>query len=410
MTDYYYQARYDDPSEEDDLSGEDRRRRPRPDPAYEFPADRDFFARRRDLLDLVPARDNRPAGEAPDDSDAGFRGDAADPRLPAVYDPDASAYHDDGYVARDGPAYDAAGYGETEAADQYDPPDYDDEPDSGQSGDRWDEPDVDAGSEPYVPPPMAPDRVSVADAGRQAARRIRFDPTQERGAGHYSAAHRHSRLVRTLKFALPGIALAGILAFLAFIQFAPAPDDAIITLSGINVESESVTMQTPHISGFDGTKRAYEVRAAHAIQDLSNPKIVTMEDINAHLRMDDGETAHLRATTGTYNDDTKKMVLSKGISLETTNGYKATLEDAQVDVGTSQMASSNPVTIVTEQATVKANAMELRDSGKYIMFKNGVTVFFTPPPEKAADDQQTDAPAPAAETPADPAATTGGST
>ena len=104
------------------------------------------------------------------------------------------------------------------------------------------------------------------------------------------------------------------------------------------------------------------------------------------------------------------MVLSKGISLETTNGYKATLEDAQVDVGTSQMASSNPVTIVTEQATVKANAMELRDSGKYIMFKNGVTVFFTPPPEKAADDQQTDAPAPAAETPADPAATTGGST
>ncbi len=207
-------------------------------------------------------------------------------------------------------------------------------------------------------------------------------------------------MVRILKFALPAVAVTGILVFLAFVQFAPAPDDAIIKLSGINIESDSVTMQTPHINGFDGIRRAYEVTAARAIQDLSNPKIVTMEEIVARLKMDDGATAHLKATTGTYNDDTKKMVLSKGISVETTNGYKATFEDAQIDINTSEMTSSKPLTITTEQAVVKANAVDFKDNGKHVLFKNGVTVFFTPPPE--TKDGEAAAPA-ATATPATPA-------
>ena len=105
------------------------------------------------------------------------------------------------------------------------------------------------------------------------------------------------------------------------------------------------------------------------------------------------------------------LATEKGISLDTTNGYKATLEDAQIDIGASVMTTSNPVTIVTDKATVKAHAMELKDNGKYIMFRNGVTVVFTPPEEEeAADGQKTDGAAPAAEAPANPPATTDGST
>ncbi|SDB51289.1 LPS export ABC transporter periplasmic protein LptC [Bauldia litoralis] len=382
MTDYYYQSKDEDLPEE----GEERRPR-RLSPADQYPADRAFFTADGDPLPRDP-EDDVPADDGEAASGYGDR---------TAYDLDLVPVEaDDAYPsdADDPLDWDAEGAEGGPYAEDYDPdPDDDGEP----------------YSPPLLPAPTAGGRVSVAESGMAAARRIRFDPTQERGAGHYTSARRHSRLVSVLKFALPGIALVGILAFLGFVQFAPAPDDAVITLSGINVESESVTMQTPHISGFDGTKRAYEVRAARAIQDLGNPKIVTMEEIVAQLRMDDGETAHLTATTGTYDDDTKQMVLSKGIALKTTNGYEANLEDAQVDIEKSHMTTGKPLTITTSQAKIEANAMEFRDNGKFVMFKNGVTVFFTPPDPKEGEATGTATTAPDAANADAPTATAGGS-
>ncbi|MEP0321838.1 LPS export ABC transporter periplasmic protein LptC [Bauldia litoralis] len=383
MTDYYYQSKDEDLPEE----GEERRPR-RLSPADQYPADRAFFTTDSDPLppdaeDAVPDDDGEEA--------AGYRDGMAYDLVPVEIDDAAYAPDEDEQAAWDNGSEDT----ETEpyAAD------YDRDPDD----------DSEAYAPPLLPAPTAGGRVSVAESGMAAARRIRFDPTQERGAGHYTSARRHSRLVSVLKFALPGIALVGIVAFLGFVQFAPAPDDAVITLSGINVESESVTMQTPHISGFDGTKRAYEVRAARAIQDLGNPKIVTMEEIVARLRMDDGETAHLTATTGTYDDETKQMVLSKGIALRTTNGYEANLEDAQVDIAKSHMTTGKPLTITTSQAKIEANAMEFRENGKYVMFRNGVTVFFTPPDPKEDEPAGTPTTAPDAANAGAPTATAGGS-
>jgi lipopolysaccharide export system protein LptC len=220
---------------------------------------------------------------------------------------------------------------------------------------------------------------SVAAAGAAATRRIRFDPTKERGAEYYDRAVRHSRTVRWLKFLLPGLALLGIAAFLAFIQFAPDPGSAVITLSGINVEDKSVTMTKPHISGFEGTRRSYEVRAVQAVQDLNNPNIVRMNDVTARLGMGNDETAHVQAKSGTYNGDTNNLVLTDGITVDTTNGYKATLQDAQIDITTGAMVSSNPLEVATAHGTVKAHAVEVQDQGKHIVFKDGVTVVYTPP-------------------------------
>ncbi|WP_421725212.1 LPS export ABC transporter periplasmic protein LptC [Bauldia sp.] len=225
----------------------------------------------------------------------------------------------------------------------------------------------------------ASEPMTVAATGVMSERNIRFDPTQERGTQHYRQAHRHSRRVRLLKVLLPTLAAIGVLGFVAFVQFAPTPGDVVITLSGVNVEDESVTMERPHISGFEGTKRAYEVRATEAIQDLNNPNIVTLHAIKARLGLGDGETANIRAARGIYDGDTKKLTLKDGITLNTTNGYEATFESAQVNVDSGRMTSNKPLEIVTDHGTVRANAMVVRDDGKHVIFKDGVNVVYTPP-------------------------------
>lgn len=232
---------------------------------------------------------------------------------------------------------------------------------------------------PAEPQPANTARMSVAAAGAASDRNIRFDPTQERGPEFFENATRHSRWVRRLKILLPTLAAIGVLGFLAVVQFAPEPGDAVITLSGVNIEDESVTMEKPHISGFEGTRRAYEVRASQAVQDLNNPNIVTMDNIRARLGLGDGETAQIRATKGIYDAASGKLVLEDGITLKTTNGYDATFERATVDIETGRMSSNRPLEIITEQGTVKANGMVLRQDGKHVRFRNGVSVVFTPP-------------------------------
>ena len=226
---------------------------------------------------------------------------------------------------------------------------------------------------------------AVAVAGTAAARHIRFDPTKERGDSYFERAARHSRHVRWLKIVLPTVAFLGIAGFLALVQLAPNPETAVVSLAGINVESKSVTMKKPHISGFEGTRRSYEVTADHAVQDLNNPKIMTMTKIIARIGTGDGGIAHVQAETGVYDGNTSKLRLSDGITVETSDGYKATLQDADIDINSGKMTSLKPVEIVTDQMSVKADTIEVQDQGKHVWFRDNVVVVYTPKDEPAGD-------------------------
>lgn len=248
-----------------------------------------------------------------------------------------------------------------------------------------------------IEPAAPPARTSVAAAGAAATRRIRFDPTQERGQAHFDRARQHSRTVSRLKIILPSAAVIGVLGFVAFVQFAPGPDTAIISLSGIDVDTNSVTMDKPHISGFEGTRRAYEVGADRAVQDLQNPKLAKMDQIDARIGMGNGETAHILATAGDYDGEADKMVLSDGIVINTTAGHTARLETANIDIELGTMFSSDPVEIKTGEIQINANAVEVQDEGRHVWFRNGVRVIYTPPKKAAGDEGAAAADQPAVE-------------
>jgi lipopolysaccharide export system protein LptC len=233
--------------------------------------------------------------------------------------------------------------------------------------------------------------------------RSRFDPTKERDADTFVRAHRHSRRVGWLKIGLPAVAIAGIGGFVAFMEFAPAPTEAVISLSGVNVEDKSVEMQSPHISGFDGTKTAYEVTAIKATQDLDNPKIMTLHTLTANFGVGNDETATVKATTGVYDGTTKGLVLKDGVTLDTSKGHHAQFEDATIDLDSGHLVTENPVQIEGVEGKIKAKAMEVFDKGARVIFSHGVSVTYIP---KDPGPAQPDA-APAADKPAAAPATTG---
>jgi lipopolysaccharide export system protein LptC len=228
---------------------------------------------------------------------------------------------------------------------------------------------------------------------RPAPRRIRFDPTGPRPGRDYGHAERHSRRVRWLKIALPTIAAVAVVGFFLAIRFEAAGE--AVSLAGINIEDKSLVMKAPHISGFEGTRQAYEVHATRAIQDLSNPKVVTLQEIVAKFGMQGGGTATVDAAAGVYDGNANLLTLKNGIAIATTDGYHATMVDAKVDVKGGTLVTQKPLEIHSADGMIKANGVQVSDRGKHILFTGGVTVNFVPPPDAAASLMPGAAPAPA---------------
>jgi lipopolysaccharide export system protein LptC len=218
---------------------------------------------------------------------------------------------------------------------------------------------------------------AVAEPGG-ARRRLRYDPRDTRGQDAFGAAERHSRRVRLLKFALPALALIGVAIFWGTARIIPGDLASLVEVSGIDVESNSVVMQQPHISGFEGTRRAYEVKADTAVQSLDDPKVVTFNAIDGRFGLDEAGEAVLDATKGIYDGNTHTLTLTDGIDVETDTGYSATLQGAAIDLAKGTLVSDQPLELRTGEGSIQAGGVSVAERGKRVIFTNGVKVIFLP--------------------------------
>ena len=248
----------------------------------------------------------------------------------------------------------------------------------------------------YVPGGQAAAARAAAAAGE---RNIRFDPTKERGAVFYDKAARHSRHVRLLKFGLPALALLSVSGFFVVMALNRGGGDGLpaLTLSSINLDTREITMDKPHISGFEGTKQAYEVNAAKAVQALGNPKVVDLETIDARFAVADDVRAHLLAKTGVYDANTQKLTLDGGIDITTTNGYTGRLEHADIDIEKGTVFSDTGVDLGGKEGRITADSIEVLDRGKHIFFRGNVKVRYAPPEEEGGKAAAESAAGPAPE-------------
>jgi lipopolysaccharide export system protein LptC len=217
------------------------------------------------------------------------------------------------------------------------------------------------------------------EARPQRRREFRYDPNEVRGEEVYRDARRHTGLVRWLKIILPALAGAGIVAFFVTIKIVTSDIAELFTLAGIAVDTKSLIMEKPHLSGFKGTEHSYEVVAERAIQDLANPKVVRLEKIDAEFGLTSDVTVNLDATAGLFDGDKETLELSDGITVSSTNGYEARLETAMVDFGAGHLTSDNTVEISSADGLIRSRSLSISDRGKKIIFSGGVTVTFVPP-------------------------------
>ena len=192
----------------------------------------------------------------------------------------------------------------------------------------------------------------------------------------FSAARRHSRLVRILRVAVPVVVVIGAAGTMLVTYFNPLRMIGKLPIDPgkLVVSGTKITMEHPRLSGFTRDSRAYELTADAAAQDLAKPDIIELKNVHAKVQMQDNSTVTMSAVNGAYDSKAEKVQLNRGIVLTSSAGYQGHLSEAMIDVRKGDVVSNHPVELKMLQGTLNAKRLHIVNSGDLVRFDGGVTM------------------------------------
>jgi lipopolysaccharide export system protein LptC len=201
-----------------------------------------------------------------------------------------------------------------------------------------------------------------------------LDPIRRRA---FTAAQRHSRLVRFLRIATPTAALLAVAAMIFFAMFDPFHRGiGGLTVGELSVDGSKIVMSHPRLTGARKDGRPYVVNAVKAIQDVAHPTTVELREIDGDVAMADDSRMRVSAAAGLYDSVSQFLKLTQDVHLRSPS-YDVTLASADIDFKTGVYRSDQPVTVVTGNgATIRADSAEARDSGAELTFTGHVRSTF----------------------------------
>jgi lipopolysaccharide export system protein LptC len=192
----------------------------------------------------------------------------------------------------------------------------------------------------------------------------------------FAAAARHSRLVRMLRVAVPGVVLLAMAAIVGVSVFNPFRilTNLPLDMGNLVVSGTKITMETPHLSGFSSDGRPYELWAKTATQDLTDPDHVELATLRAKVQMEDKSTMTMDARTGLFNSKEQILDLRKDVFLQSSTGYEARMTQAVIDIGKGTVASDEQVDVKLLNGTLVGQRLRITEHGEVVRFDGGVVM------------------------------------
>lgn len=198
----------------------------------------------------------------------------------------------------------------------------------------------------------------------------------DRRAAVRAAADRHSRRVRTFKIVLPALGVAALL-LVGGLTWVKLRYQSGIDVRNVLFSKEGLTMVEPRLTG-RAEGRSYDVSAARAFQNLSDPKVVRLERIDGRIDMDDGSAAKIAAGNGVYDGNRESLALIDGVTITTTKGWRAEGAAADVDLVGGHIYAKGGVRITGPSAAVTADTLDLTENGHHAVFVGNVRMTVVP--------------------------------
>ncbi len=208
----------------------------------------------------------------------------------------------------------------------------------------------------------------------------------------FQQAIRHSARVKVLKVALPVLAVCTCALYIVPSQWKIEVAGNEVVLDAVDVSSGDLKMTNPRIKGQNKTQGKYDVRAVSATQTIADPDTLNLNEIDADVINQSGETTKLKAPGGIYRSKLEEMVFNQGVVIERSSGLIARLKSASAFFAKNLVTSREPVEVLLRESVIRANSLDLYTDKSNAVFTGDVSVHLV----REATDAATPQPAPEA--------------
>lgn len=198
---------------------------------------------------------------------------------------------------------------------------------------------------------------------------------------------RYSRFVSVMKIALPIAALVLLGTVLTYSGLFDSSDKLDVAFREIDRAPADLRMVSPRVAGVTSEGDPYVVTADNATQDPSYPNYVTLENLQADLKLDaDKEWMSLSAPGGRYDSETQMLDLSNRVDVFTTWGYEFHGEEATIDFGQGKLTSGKEVKGHGPLGTLRADSMSADRKQQVLRFDGNVKMLILPDGQSEGDE------------------------
>ena len=206
----------------------------------------------------------------------------------------------------------------------------------------------------------------------------------------FQSAQTHSKRVRWIKRFLPFFAFGIVCIAGATIILSRTSLDVAFDLPNTTLVDGKLVMANPNLDGFTKDERPFRVTAVRAIQDLAVQDALELESLSADVELEDGQTARLTSPTGIFDSNSNLLVLPSEALIIRSDGLRATMGQANINIQSGSVNATNSVKIVNPESMITAEAMQIENGGKRIVFEQNVRLVIQPQPNnKGLQDTQT---------------------
>ena len=179
---------------------------------------------------------------------------------------------------------------------------------------------------------------------------------------------RHTRMVVTMRLALPALAAVLLASLAVWTQF--GGDSGLFRMTfnpSHREEFSALTMSNPHFEGVDQQQRPFSVMAQKAIQMDKAGDVMDLEAPEADVTVDNGAWLAINADSGRFMRIAQKLDLDGAVSLFHDQGFELHTRDVQVDLGASSAHTSQPVQGQGPSGNMTADGLDVLNGGKRII-------------------------------------------
>ncbi len=196
-------------------------------------------------------------------------------------------------------------------------------------------------------------------------------------AQSFRAASRHSSRVVVLRRLILATAILGSASFIVVTWFNPfvAPQ-AEVSVKGTNLDGTRVTMEQPRLAGYRKDGRPYEVNADTGVQDVRQPNMIELNNLDAKIGMIDQTTVRVLSAAGIYDSFREFMDFRNAVRIRSTN-YDIDMKSAKMDFKSGTMVTDESVKVLITEGEIQADRMDMRDNGQNLVFEGKVRSTFS---------------------------------